>query len=368
MKIDTKTLIMATIIIIFAIGFKITESLTEVDIDYFLIIVLVAVTIFCRLLIIARKDFVQNLNKEKKTTVIEALELLNFNKFFPQEVAKTIDSYFSKESSNVALAVFKINEEPIEYYWAVSNTKVDKKFDEKKYLTISKSNISNGKPILFCKDKHSNIDFFVRGSEGELIPLNSKDINYINKINSFSTSYYTCSERKLIGEFLSRNQSKLNSSSEDEYKLIIFSKRPPCKYCNDLIEYYRNLYKSRLSLFVFDNLLLNLVNNDNDSHISFDNLDDAVKAVREFEKKREMSNNQKNEQNNKLQNLNNQIKKHDETIKNYKHIIEVLIKKIKESKGTEPNRDDIKKISCINDRRKEGFTDKEFDEIWSEDI
>ena len=340
MKIDNDTLIMSVLVIILiTIVIKI-DTVTEINLVIRAIVSL-AIAICFYFVAIPARDYVKSLKTKNKNKVTEALTLLCYKDFFPLDIAQTIDKYFSDDGSNIALAAFSINGKIIEYYWAVSNTDIDKKYGEKRYQTNG-----NGKqeeiPIVFCKDKHSQIDFIIRGSEGELIPLSSSDISLISKITSYSTAYYTCSERKLIGEFLSRHSDMIKGASEDECTFIIFTKRPPCKYCNDLIEYFRELYKSRLSFFVFDNLLLNLVNNDELSHITFHNLDDAVNAVIKFEEKRKKNiiRKKENERNNQI--LSSKIENYEKTITSYKAIIKTLIRKIKYSKASIP-KEQIKK-------------------------
>ncbi|WP_303837938.1 hypothetical protein [Ruminococcus flavefaciens] len=359
MKIDNESVIKTILVIgIIIVGWKVFETLTEIQFNIWTIIIVAIVFVVC-IAIITVKDYLKGLKADKKNNVTEALSLLSYKDYAPSDIAQTIDKYFSEESSNIALASFSINGEIIEYYWAVSNTDIDKKYGE----TNSQPN-DNGIPIVFCKDKHSKIDFIIRGSEGELIPLSSSDISRISKINSYSTAYYTCSERKIIGEFLSRNKKRLKSASNNKCTLTIFTKRPPCKYCNDLIEYYRGLYGSRLSFFVFDNLLLNLVNNDKPSHITFNNLNDAVNAVIKFEEKRKKNDLRKreNERNNQL--LCNKIKNYNIVLDKYKHIIKTLIIKLKHYNTSPPKKEEIKKLCCITERHKEGISVEEFEKIW----
>ena len=367
MKIDNRTLAI-TILGGFLIVSYVTnkEKILEILSDHILITLAaaIAISIFCYLTIITVGKYIEQLKTKKKNKVTEALDLLNYKEYFPSDIAQTLDKYFSDESSNVALGGYYINDNAIEYYWAVSDMKVDNKYGETSDKANNNEQQENKKPIVFCKDKHTKIDFIIRGSEGELIPLSSSDISLISKIHSYSVAYYSCCERKIIGEFLSRHDKEIKSASKDECTFIIFTKRPPCKYCNDLIEYYRGAYSSNISFFVFDNLLLNLVNNDKLSHITFQNLDDAVNAVKEFEEKRKEKNlkKRKNERENQL--LKNEFEKHNSTIEKYKHIIKKLIIKFRYDTESAPKKEEVKKICCITERHKEGITEAEFEKAW----
>lgn len=367
MKIDNDTLIKSILGLgITIVGFKTIDEFTEIHLNIRMIIIIVAIAFAFYIATIAVRDYLKNLKTKNKNKVTEALSLLCYKDFFPLDIAQTIEKYFSDDSSNIALAAFSVNGKIFEYYWAVSNTKIDKKFGEKIYKTNDNLGDNSEIPIIFCKDKHSKVEFIIRGSKGELIPLSSSDIKLIEKIKSYSITYYTCSERKLIGELFSRHSDMIKSSPENVYEFIIFTKRPPCKYCNDLIEYYRNLYHPHISFFVFDNLLLNLVNNNELSHITFHNLDDAVNAVIEFEEKRKKINlkNRENERNNQL--LSSKMKNYKITLEGYERIIKTLIRKLKHNENSPPKKEDIKKICCITERQKVGITDEEFEKTWED--
>jgi len=275
--------------------------------------------------------------------VKEALNLINYGEFFPLEIAKPIDG------------------EVKEYYVAFSNKKGDKLAD-----TMFTTTDGSKKPVIVCKDGYSKIDFIIRGPSGELVPLKKEDVKKVGKINTYSQAYYTCSERKIIGYFLSNYQEELNGNQGKTHEIVIYTKRPPCKYCNDLIEYYRSKYNPQLSLFIFDNLLLNLVSDNKKTKITFDTFEKAVDAVIRFENETLVNNKKYNEMNNTLQSEMHKNKELVKTVEGYKNKTKAFVYKLKASYTSPPKREEVMKLSCKNEKNNIGISKEEFNSIWPE--
>lgn len=358
--------VVAIVIIIFLSLPVLIEALKPISIPNLsgtevVLVLLIAVIITILLSLVKPKDLISNMQTKDRAKVKEVLNLINYNNFFPLEIAKPIDNVFKNGKANLALGVLKIDGEVKEYYVAFSNEKGSKLVDTM-FTTTDKCK----KPIIVCKDGYSKVDFIIRGPSGELVPLKEKDVKKIENINTYSQAYYTCSERKIIGYFLSNYQEELNENQEKTHEIVIYTKRPPCKYCNDLIEYYRSKYNPQLSLFIFDNLLLNLVSDNTKTKITFDTFEEAVDAVIRFENETLVNNKKYNEMNNTLQSVMHENKELVKMVEGYKNKTKAFVYKLKASYTSSPKREEVMKLSCTTENNNVGIPKEEFNSIWPE--
>lgn len=362
MKIKEKLLIFVALIIVSLLIKKdnIFNNVNLSDFTFKLIIIHVAVVFIIYFCIVTLKDYLKS--KASDSQLKQSCEDVYsfFNLDFPKEVEKTIDSYLVDKRANIALAVFKVDGEIKKFYWSVSNKKANK--ISKKEFVAKRGTCEV--PVIFCEEKEKFIDFFIRGAEGEPIVLESSDIHLIESSSAYTSSYYTCSERKIMGYFIEEYKDTLENLSIDDnkqYELFFYTKRPPCKYCNDLFDYYRNKFNSKFRIIVLDNLLVNILY-ENNSDIKIKCIDDFWKLINSYEEKKLNIIKENAKKNNDMQSMKPQLDA-------YKQCIVKIVEYLGQIKKN-PNKfekDRLKEKCCISDKKNVGIEETTFDQLWGND-
>ena len=344
--------------------FQIIKPVAELAFIFAAIFAVISFVVFiCK---IAASKLSDSLEKLKANTATkETLELLLFDATFPNDEGKVIHKYIKKGKANYAIAKCKVNGKLKEIYWAVSDDNQDA-FSEKE--SFAKYN-SNDIPVIFCNNRNNKLPFLIRSADGELIELNQEEIDVLKKIPSFPSPNTTCTERKILGHFLKTYCNEIeNENNTDKYELYIYTKNPPCKYCNEIIEYLRkesaDKYHNNIKIFVLDDLFSSLLLfRHEDLKIKEIGLENIKEAFQLFEQEKKDANALYQKDDIEKSRLLKAIRENKNNSERYKQLLVNLIGYQIKNNGIpdEKQKNILKKICCVSDGI--GLTEKEFDDL-----
>lgn len=148
---------------------------------------------------------------------------------------------YQKTDRNVGLGLLLKENKPLKFYLAFSDEgklcdKLGKEFEKR----------SNEIPYIYCHYSYEELH--------EKLPLAilAPDLGpmYPDDPNSRQKTHQTCSERKIIANFMDEHSDELHSETAANLCLVLFTKFAPCEFCTPFIQEIKERYEKNLQIKV----------------------------------------------------------------------------------------------------------------------